>query len=213
MDSKQMSLKLPDGLSLIESSSCAPKRNWMGIRGGIKVDLANPRPSDFEPVNIARTLANENRYSGNCGPYSVAQHAVLVARRIRRLGGTHREQLAGLHHDDTEAITGDLPRPVKDASPGFRDLEALLARQVDERYGVDTNSEAVRAADYAVYYSEVQRLVPAEHQWMYAEDTRTVPEGPLERWVDLMPWGSERAFAEYLDEHEMITEGIRRYEK
>lgn len=180
----------------------------MGIRGGRLVDLMDPKPSDFEPEAIARTLANEQRFAGNYGDYTVAQHAVLVAREVKRMKGTPREQFAGLHHDDTEAVTGDLPRPVKNSAPGFRDLERRLQAIVDVRYGIDCNWPIVKRADMSVFYSEVMRLVPQDARWMYEPELATIEPGPLLRWSELVPWGRDRAFAEYMDLHELLSTQI-----
>lgn len=185
----------------------------MGIRGGVEFTLLDPKPEHFHLEHTARTLSYTRRFASNYGDYTVAQHSVLVARAVREAGGTWREQLSGLHHDDTEAVTGDLPRPVKDVAAGFRDLEATLQRASDARWGLDSNGPLVRAADYKVFYSEVQRLVPPEHRWIYADDTKDVPSGELVKWVDMVPWGSDRAFAEYMDMHEFLIDGLRKYGK
>lgn len=181
----------------------------MGIRGsaGTLVDLRDPKPSDFQPAPIARTLANEHRYAGNYGPYSVAQHAVLVARMVGKLGGDSKGQLAGLHHDDTEAVTGDLPKPVKNACPDFKALEARLARAVDDRYDIRTGANIVKQADLIVFCSEVSRLVPPDAQWMYQDEVGDVllRKSDMVAWHDLVPWTADEAFARYMDLHEALS--------
>lgn len=189
----------------------------MGIRGsaGTLVDLLEPDPSAFQPAPIARTLSYEHRYGGNYGPYSVAQHAVLVARVAEDLAwdldapeeDISRLALAALHHDDTEAVTGDLPKPVKNACRDFRELEADLQRAVDKRYGIETGHELVKRADKIVFAAEVRRLVPPDAQWMYEDEIQDVPAEDLEwlDWCDVVPWPADVAFARYMDAHERLS--------
>ena len=178
--------------------------NCMGIRGsqGRLVDLVNPSPDSFQPEEIARALSLENRYAGNYGPYSVAQHAVLVAEEVESLAGNVSDNLvlAALHHDDTEAVTGDVPRPVKNLCPEFRALERRLEQAVEVRYGISIKHPAVKAADMAVFASEVHRLVPPDARWIYLDEIRGF-DGALLSYVDLVPWGPDRAFARYMDMH------------
>lgn len=174
----------------------------MGIRGsqGRLVDLASPDPASFQAEEVARALANENRYAGNYGPYSVAQHSVLVARMVERMGGEGPLCLAGVHHDDSEAVTGDVPRPVKNMCPDFRALEARLEAAVAARWGVDLRAPIVKAADMAVFKSEVYCLVPPDARWIYEAEIAQVQCGLLP-YQDFIPWGPDRAFAEYMDAH------------
>ncbi len=200
----------------------------MGIRGsaGTLVDLRNPDPQAFQPAPIARTLSYEHRYGGNYGPYSVAQHAVLVADVVELLlwdgqdivgmprpeyehtcDEVNRYALSGLHHDDTEAVTGDLPKPVKNACPDFRELEADLQRAVDARYDIETGHEIVKRADRIVFAAEVLRLVPPEARWMYAAEIADVTDKELAylTWTDLVPWPADEAYARYMDAHERYS--------
>lgn len=201
----------------------------MGIRGsaGVLVDLLKPDPQAFQPAAVARTLSYEHRYGGNYGPYSVAQHAVLVAdmvetlqdEALRELHGDqwyhhdtdNRVALGALHHDDTEAVTGDLPKPVKNACPDFRALEGRLSDAVDARYGVTTRDALVKRADLIVFAAEVRRLVPPDAQWMYEDEIKDVPESEYSQvsWQDLVPWPADEAFARYMDRHERLSRGLQ----
>jgi 5'-deoxynucleotidase YfbR-like HD superfamily hydrolase len=115
--------------------------------------------------------------------------------------------LAGLHHDDTEAVTGDLPKPVKNACRDFRLLEYRLAAAVDERYGINVDHDIVKRADKIVFAAEVQKLVPPDAQWMYEDEVRDVPQKDIDRlaWGDLVPWPADEAYARYMDAHERYS--------
>lgn len=177
---------------------------WMGLRGsrGRRVDLTMPQPQDFQPEEIARTLAYVNRYAGQYGAYSVAQHAVLVAQVLKAMRCNALIQLAGLHHDDTEAVTSDIPQPVKSVCADLRRLEQRLQECVNLRYMIDVNGPEVRKADHVVFYSEVQRLVPADARWMY--DCK--PSRLVLTWTSVRPWGPDEAFAQYMDLHEELSD-------
>lgn len=79
---------------------------------GIFVELTGPHPDDIRLLDIAHNLANECRYGGTA-KFSVAEHAVMVARELRRRSVHPVTVLMGLHHDDAEAYLKDIPRPLK----------------------------------------------------------------------------------------------------
>jgi hypothetical protein len=56
-------------------------------------------------------------------PKSVAEHSFRVAALYAYLGG--KELLAALLHDAEEAMTGDLPSPIKKELQGLEKFEAL----------------------------------------------------------------------------------------
>lgn len=179
---------------------------YMAVHGGHKVYLENPKPSDFDPVRTAHGLSHECRYGGNYGPYSVAQHAVLVAKVIGKLGGTSLQQLAGLHHDDTESVLGDLPSPVKSFCPDFRALEKRLEVAVNERYGVCVTDPLVKEADRILFCAEIRWLVPQEHWHLY------MPYGDPGYRQEMQPsgedfvfWSADKARKLYLTLHEELT--------
>lgn len=177
----------------------------MAIRGNVLVDLLNPVPSVFKPEPIARTLSHINRFAGNYGNYSVAQHAYLVSIVVGKLGGSPFQELGALHHDDIEAITNDVPSPVKNAikhfGGGFQELEARLSATLEERLGVSIDDNIIKIADATVLGNEILRLVPAEARYLY------VPHPEIEALLPhvlLYPWGPDKAYAKYMDRHEEL---------
>jgi hypothetical protein len=165
--------------------------------------LTNPRPEDFDTEDVARTLAYINRYAGQYGTYSVAQHAVLVSKCLRAFGHSARVQLAGLHHDDAEVVTSDVPSPVKRICPDVQALEAKLQAAINERYGVDVNCKEVREVDQIIYHAEVNRLVPRDARWMYP-GTEGKPRFTT-TWASMRPWSPAEAFANYMDCHDRLV--------
>jgi hypothetical protein len=116
---------------------------------GKRLDLREPDPSLIALADISHGLAWCRRFAGT--GISVAEHSVIVCRRLRDLGEPPDVQLAGLLHDAAEAFTGDVIRPVKSLIRGHRKLEdrldaailAALALPAD----LPLHSPVVKAAD------------------------------------------------------------------
>jgi hypothetical protein len=86
-------------------------------------DVLNPKPEDLRLIDIAHALSNLCRYGGHSPEfYSVAQHAVLCSY----FPGTPIQQLKFLHHDDSEGLLVDMPRPIKKNLPQYVEIEERL---------------------------------------------------------------------------------------
>lgn len=111
-----------------------PGEHEVELVSGRYFDLDNPDPAALRLDDIATPLAKECRYGGACwGHYSVAEHAVLVASKLRKIGAPLSMQMAGLHHDDAEFVTKDVQRPAKmwlrahtSGADAYRDLTARM---------------------------------------------------------------------------------------
>lgn len=131
------------------------------MASGRGIDPWNVKPEDIYIEDMARGLANLNRFNGQFGGYSVAQHSVLVSR----ICPPHL-QLAGLLHDGPEYITGDLVHHVKHG-PGFlgmlwNQLDAPIQAAIEVRFGLEPNElydPAVKDADYRIFNMEWECLV------------------------------------------------------
>lgn len=209
---KQTYVHLDSGLKYGELfKACAPSKEdiYMTVRGPHKVFLNKLKAEDFQPGRTAETLAHEHRFGGNYGPYSVAQHAVLVAETVARLGGTYDQQFGALHHDDSEMITGDLPQPVKARIPDFRAFEDELDAVIAERYATDVHDALIKEADRIVFCAEVRCIVPEEAQSFYGDYGDPSYRRHLQpSWTDMILWSADEAWKRYMQLHDDL-EGKR----
>lgn len=133
----------------------APRRAWVRLPSGRRLDLISPTPFDWTDEDLAIGLSRTFRWGGHSiwpgAPLSVAQHslAVLALRRLRARGGlTQAEQRRELLHDAEEGLLGfDCISPLKPfLGAGFAELQARLAAAVALRYALPPwTPEAKRA--------------------------------------------------------------------
>jgi hypothetical protein len=133
------------------------------------VDTRNPDPATIHLEDIAHALSQTCRYGGHCQRfYSVAEHAVLVSRRLEELGESNRRQRAGLHHDDAEAYLGDIPRPMKPLlGASYKKLTASMDEAIiaSLRLGLSVESlhePIIKDADNWSLFVEARILLPSK---------------------------------------------------
>jgi len=169
---------------------------------GRYLDVTAPDPDAIGLLDIALPLARECRYGGACrGFYSVAEHAVLVASKLRKIGAPLALQLAGLHHDDAEFVLCDMQRPAKLALASLGDGEGYreLTRRLDEAIWralaclpkgsprlplwsrADLHHPLVKEVDNWACAFEAGRIMPSrarnwEQTWLQSNATRPIPE-------------------------------------
>lgn len=137
------------------------------LASGTLFDLANPEGSDLSLYDIAYGLGRVCRFAGHTGRfYSVAEHCVHVARLV-----PVRQARAALLHDASEAIIGDVTRPLKAMLPEYRAIEERLEHAIADRFlGDDTEGKMfayyrmhtpeIKAADRAMCAVEARELMP-----------------------------------------------------
>lgn len=117
-----------------------------GIRlhSGAMFNYNAPHESDVTIDDIATALSNVCRFAGHLPQfYSVAQHAVNISRIV-----PDEHAFSALMHDTAEAFTNDLPTPLKQAVPIFKELEvkieSAMARKFQFQYPLH---DTVKLAD------------------------------------------------------------------
>ena len=103
--------KMGDGFRLdVELPGEEDDRPWAQTFSGRIFPLVNPCVEDVHWPDIIYGLAHCNRFAGQAGVYSVAQHSILVADQL-----SLEWRLYGLLHDAHEAVIGDITTPVSHA--------------------------------------------------------------------------------------------------
>ncbi len=128
-------------------------------------------PLDYGP-DVAVPLSRIVRFLGHTtSPWSVAAHCTAGSVLAERALGDRALALAFLHHEDGEALVGDVPSPLKGLLPGFLDLEARAMAAGWAAAGlppgfVAARAEGVKRLDLVMLRAE--RLVlqgPAPGSW------------------------------------------------
>lgn len=137
---------------------------------GGRFDLADPKPSDVRPADVAHALARIGRYGGHCRCfYSVAAHSIHCHDEAVRRGLPPFLCLGALVHDGGEAYTNDLGRPIKHAPgmEGYRRMSEAVQECVYSRFFLSFHGDefsglsekVIKEIDNATLAAEVPRLM------------------------------------------------------
>lgn len=175
------------------------KGDWIQTFTGKQFWPLDPRPEDFDILDIAHALSMKCRFNGHSRFfYSVAQHSVLVSRECER-GWPGRVQVArwGLMHDLAEAYLPDVPRPIKQMMTDslLRSCEWLILSAAAKAYYLHPDKEPsrVRQVDNALLATEAGQVMgppPEGVQW-------DLPEPPVPGLV-IEEWSPAKAREEFL---------------
>lgn len=112
--------------------------DWIETNSGRKFYLHDFGPEDFELGDIAVALSRQCRYNGHTKRhYSVLEHSCLLSDHVMAQGGSPRDGLTALHHDDPEYVIGDMVRPLKPTFPEFKELEERMHQAVAVKFGTE----------------------------------------------------------------------------
>lgn len=110
---------------------------WIHVGNGKIVDLFDPEGAEVLTIEeVALALSRVARFGGHTREdlpaYDVALHSVGVSNILYMDGESLMIQLFGLIHDASEAVLGDVQRPLKYAPfmQGYRDLEARWEKRL-----------------------------------------------------------------------------------
>lgn len=143
--------------------------------------MLTPRSGDVCLEDVAWGLAYKNRYGGQLGPITVAEHSVMVSRIIDLLWPESKQGLAGLLHDACEAYTHDIQAPVrkfvKVAMPNgelvsWGDMERKVNTAIAKALGIHKDfysANEVAAADILAAAIERKALMKGGPSWGHPE--------------------------------------------
>lgn len=175
--------------------------SWIITASGARFELLAPNPAAVRLADVAHALSNVCRFGGHVRLfYSVAQHSVLVSRRLERLDEgleAPSVQRAGLLHDAAEAYVGDVTRPMKQLlALTFEGIEARVLRSVFAGLGIEFPDawvwSLVKRADVEALLTERRDLLPPSPA-SWEEDASGVQPWS-EEIVPMEPAAAEAAF-------------------
>lgn len=140
--------------------------DWMTTYTGKKFWPSDPRPEDFNVLDVAHHLSMICRYNGAVERfYSVAEHSVLIAQAMAALGADDQLVLRALWHDGAEAYLCDVVRPVKRNLVGYEAMEHRIEQLMWEWLKLPKEywemPEIVHQFDDAIIYDEAMALLPS----------------------------------------------------
>lgn len=131
----------------------------MRTHTGNSFDFLNIEDNDIYIEDIASGLSKECRFAGQTKEdvfVSVAQHAVIVSYLV-----PPEVAFEALHHDSSEAYTGDIPTPMKHLLPDFIKMENRVQKHVYDKLGiVVTNHPLIKEADSVALSIEAEHFLP-----------------------------------------------------
>jgi 5'-deoxynucleotidase YfbR-like HD superfamily hydrolase len=194
-----------------------PGDHEIELASGRYLDLVNPDPAAITLDDIAHGLAHTCRYAGHTRRfYSVAEHAVLVAAKLRAEGQPLAVQMSGLHHDDAEAFIADIARPLKtllqpayDAISGRLDGAIGLALHValPALFLGDEAATAVKDADNWALAAEAYHLLPSKGVGWWSHGLYD-PADESVIWVDSLGQRPDFARQQFIQAHQLLARKI-----
>ena len=123
------------------------------------MNVFEPKPEMICIEDIAHGLSNMCRFGGHVKHfYSVAQHSVMCHDMVDQ-----EYKLQALLHDASEAYCKDIPKPLKELLPDYREIEARVDGAIRARFNLPLRmSEDVHRADLILLATERRDLMRAD---------------------------------------------------
>jgi hypothetical protein len=155
---------------------------------------------DITVERIAHSLSKLCRYSGRCDYfYSVAEHSVILAKKVWEDTGDKEQSLSALLHDGTEAYLCDVPRPIKQLLPEYKAMESKLEAVICKKLKVAPMNEYIHNLDFNIIYDEVMVLFEDIPEWVYQYE-------PIGVEVEILT--HQEAKRAFLDMYDFLTEEV-----
>ncbi len=188
-------------------------RAWQRMLSGRRLDLLDPSPMDIEIEDIAHGLARVARWNGQTlgeHGFSVAQHSMVVEEIMAHVQPdiAPRWRLAGLLHDASEYVIGDMISPFKAAlGVDYRTFEDRLETAIHVRFGLPARTPAaikalIKKADRACAFFEATQLAGFGHD----EALEIFGAPPAGYSLQIDPQPAAVAQARYVQRYHVLSE-------
>lgn len=178
------------------------------LKSGDIISLLSTQPFTKEMCkleDLVFQISNMNRYAGSAGGYSVAQHSWLVSY-------LSPHPYEGLMHDLHEAITTDVPTPIKEVldhlgNGAWTQFETSIAARVRRRYAANVEVSAVtKEADLLARRIEVACLFSPRAQKSFRQ--RGVEPLHGHQYHIYEVWSPQQAFKKFMERYKQVGSGI-----
>ena len=173
---------------------------------GKNIDPFMFKAGDMTLSEVAHSLACQNRFFGHAAwPISIAVHAVNVSLLCEGTGF----EMQALHHDDSEAVLGDINKWLKESTAfeSYRDLESQIQFQFYKHFKCPVEmADCVKDADRLMVraemvhaFGEMWRALQANYQPPTVQEWQV-----LHRKVHLYPIQWPQAKEMYINRHKEL---------
>lgn len=160
-------------------------KDFIQLFSGIDFYFLEPDTEKVLLSDIAHTLSLLCRFGGHCREfYSVAEHSVRCS-----YVAPPEYAYEALMHDATEAYLVDMPRPIKNVLPGYKEIETNLDKVIRSKFGLpEVMSKQVHHADNVMLATERRDLMPntvTPWVWLpepYGPTIKPMPPHEAEEW-------------------------------
>ena len=98
-------------------------------------DPVHPEAEKIDIRDIAHALSMICRGNGHVSSFwSVGEHCICCAKEALGRGYSERQALVCLLHDASECYMSDVPRPLKQEMPRYREVEDQLLQAIYEKF-------------------------------------------------------------------------------
>ena len=158
----------------------------------------DPKPEDICIEDIAHSLSNQCRFAGHSKYFmSIAQHSVMVSEFPYL--DTQEKQMWGLLHDASEAYLTDIPTPIKNCLPEYKEMEANLQSIIANKFGLYASEpREVTRADKESLINEGFHMLRNTDYWL--------SQGKPDMNMKLKSWAPKDAKQFFLDRFYQIQD-------
>lgn len=167
---------------------------WVPTFTGRLIYPRAPTVESITIIDIAHHLSNQCRYSGATNlHYSVAQHCCILTDYVQKeRKGTPLDCLQILLHDSAEAYIVDIPRPVKQFMPEYREWDHALTMCIRKWAGF---------GDLPIpeWQDELDSRIISDERWQLLNDNHEDWKHNVQPLgVRIEPWGARFAEQQFL---------------
>lgn len=150
------------------------QHDYVSTYTGKKFHFLNPQPDEIDLEDIIHALSLICRYNGAVKHhYSVLSHSINVCTYVYEKTNCHKQALAALCHDFSEAYITDIPRPIKPYLSNYMDIEANITKAINDKFGIPEMTDFIHYVDKNIVRAEAEALFLHTPEWVNEYDVLT----------------------------------------